>query len=304
MLSKPLPEINNTEPIPHGVVRSMKISPSGSMISAIIDYHKESLSVTTAPAELLVWCSGVSSVDSEESENEENFKWICLGSVKLNTGVHNRAIAGKSCIGWTQDDSLILSVPCDASGDMTALYADSDVDNSSAGFVGVPRSNYGCLLSVTHWFESASVHISRGDRKTYVATRSKADGGIDMPGLFLSLPFFSEPAVGMHVVTWKENGVFRDSTSPDSTLRVIFWSGRRLCIFRVSYASTSTSNGRNKASASLIWTDVSLIILLPYTLFLNYFLFFRTPETKDLYSMSRWVGLLAPYKVFSRRNPS
>ena len=267
LLSKPIvPESIRTEALPHGKVRSMKISPSGNMISAVIDYYTEHLPVAAAPAELLVWCSGVSAAESsDEYENEESLKWVCLGSVKLNTGVHNRAIAGKSCIGWTRDDSLVLSVPCDASGDKAGLYSDPDAEHrssSNTGFVGVPRSNYGCLLSVTHWFESATVHVTRGDRQTYVATRSKADGGIEMPGLFMSLPFFTEPAVGMHVVTWKENNAIRDSSTQDSTLRVIFWCGRRLCIFRVSYASSTSAIERSKPSASLIWTDVSCCAII------------------------------------------
>lgn len=243
---------------PHkGVVRRISVSPSGAMVAAIVDYYSPTLSASVYPAELIVWCAGAD-VDCATSP----LHWLCLGSVHLQTGSENRPTAGKSQIGWTHEESLLLAVP------VVAGCGDSDGCDSDVGeHLGVRKSSFGCLISVTNWEEVAPVSRS-GENKKYVATRAKASGGIDMPGILAPLPFFTEIISGMIVATWSEKDYLRsDETSSNrsSTVRVLFWAGKKICMFEVNtpVAIGSSVVGRQGSSPSinLLWTDVSLMQL-------------------------------------------
>lgn len=239
----------------HGVVRAMSISPSGDMVAAIVDFYSSNIEKTAYPAELVVWCAGAPT--EADSANDPALFWMCLGTVHLQTGPENRSSAGYSKIGWTHEDSLVLAVPVVI--DRSISKNNEDESNQ----MGVQKSPNGCLLSVTHWAEASTAHQA-GDKR-YVATRSKAAGGIEMPGILAEMPFFSEKMAGMYVASWKEEKLLVGNTasaSHESSIRVIFWSGKRICIFSVTCpASTEASIvGKSKfekaPTATLIWTDV------------------------------------------------
>jgi hypothetical protein len=237
-------------------VRNISFSPSGNMIAAIIDFYSSNLPSEAHPAELIVWCSAVSLA---EEAVDNKLSWTCLGSVHLHTGEANRSLAGQAKVGWTHDDSLVLSVP-----------VFSTEDRSSQNPLS---STYGCLLSVTHWFEK-SVTAKSGDNMTYVATRSKADGGIDMPGLLIKLPMFHDIPVGMHILSWDESkllvgsSVTQDTKSAEyvTAFRIALWAGKRVSVFHCTCPSASCDNRlKQDPAVELIWSDVSILYSVTYS---------------------------------------
>ena len=135
--------------------------------------------------------------------------------------------------------------------------------------VGVRKSSNGCLISVTHWAETSAAQQS-GENRAYVATRSKADGGIDMPGILAAVPFFNDKIDGMHVASWKEQDFLVGGESRPkqySTIRVIFWAGKKICMFEISCpAATNSATATKKKTmcspeVTLLWTDVSFLCI-------------------------------------------
>lgn len=240
---------------PHkGVVRSMSFSPSGLLVAAIVDYCSPSLPNSVYPAELVVWCA---TAPVNEADTEAALHWMCLGTVHLQTGAENRKTAGRSKLGWTHDDSLVLAV-------LVAVKSTLDNNRSEqmASAVGVKKSSLGCLISVTHWSETLPAAKST-DNSTYVATRAKASGGIDMPGILASLPFFSEHVSGMHVASWNEKNFLvgeNETSNRASAIRIVFWSGKKMCIFEVTCPAAIDAAASSKTvlapTVSLLWTDV------------------------------------------------
>lgn len=254
------------------------------MVAAVVDYYSPSLPGNKYPAELVVWCAGAP-VDEGASVDDTPIHWMCLGTVHLQTGSENRSTAGSSKLGWTHDDSLVLAVPV-AVGDGAKKG-----DSNERVEVGVQKSSNGCLLSITHWEENSTV-LKSGDNRAYVATRAKASGGIDMPGILAAFPFFSEQIGGMHVASWKgETYLVGDKNSEEkSTIRVIFWSGKRMCIFEVmspSAISSSTTRKGPLPSVNLLWTDVSFVVVLSVTC-----------KIKSFCSYYNYVGYWKPRSIY------
>lgn len=179
-------------------------------------------------------------------------------------------------------------------------------DRDEIALVGAPKSTNGCLISVTHWAETSAAQQS-DENKAYVATRSKADGGIDMPGILTAVPFFNEKIAGMHVASWKEQNYLVGGESrpkQNSTIRVIFWAGKKICMFEISCpAATNSATAARKNSVcspevTLLWTDVRFLHYCVFAFTNHVSLYSRTGYRESSSVLRSIVGLAHRFRSY------